>query len=334
MSSVSHQTLAVGQPLHSSPRWGALGGFSDRMIASPEGVFAFIVGAPGSGKSALMQTCPDAFIFNLDPTSTTVPGEPGGPAPQPQALMWPGMSPEGFTLNDAGVPFVLAWSDVEAKCEILFRLFREKAPRPKIVCFDSLSRMIALLKEHLPANAASLNLAKENKSSWKELDGRARWDLLYDKIVDLCVKLPAHGYGVYVIGHLVNSVIQLGEAQNIIKPELTITDTFWKRLYPYFEIVLVAQAFQEAVSIPDPAWRPNPAFPREKPRTIAVTRRRVYLTTGGPELSGITKVRVPISTVLLEPASSAWSVFLAAYNEAASRGTLEAKEIVPPSSSK
>jgi hypothetical protein len=300
------------------------------MIASPEGVLGLIAGAPGSGKSALFQTCPEAFIFNLDPSSTTIPGEPGAEAPTPKALMWPGISTEGRTLNDQGLPFILSWSFVEEKVAILKGLAARNEPRPKVVVFDSLSAMIALIKSWLPGKAADFNLATNSKTVWKELDGRAAWDFLYDRIIDLLLSLRAHGYGVYVVGHIVNSKVQLGEDRMTIMPELTITDGFWKRLYPWFELVMIAQAFDEVVSIPDPRWKPDPKFPNAKARTVSVQRRRVYLTTGGNEFSGITKVRVPISTVLLEPASSAWDVFVAQYKAAADRGTLEAKEVAPP----
>lgn len=322
-----HQTI-VAAPT-ASKRWGVLGGFGQRMIASPEGVLGFIVGAPGSGKSAFFQTCPDAFIFNLDPSSTTIPGEPGAPAPQPQALMWPGISPEGRTLDDNGEPLLLTWTQVEQKVHVLKQIAARNEPRPKIVVFDSLSAMIALIKSWLPGKASDFKLSGDNKTTWKELDGRAAWDFLYDRIIDILQSLKAHGYGVHVVGHLVNAKVQLGEDRTAFVPELTITDGFWKRLYPWFEIVMIAQAVDEVVSMPDPRWKPDPKFPNAKPRTIPVQRRRVYLTTGGNEFAGITKVRVPLSTVLLEPASDAWNVFLSKYKEAADRGTFETREIVP-----
>ena len=324
-----HQTI-VAAPPRASSRWGELGGFGGRMIASPEGVLGFVVGPPGSGKSALFQTCPDAFIFNLDPSSTTIPGEPGQEAPQPKALMWPGISPEGRTLADNGEPFVLSWSHVEQKVFVLKQMAQANKPRPKVVVFDSISAMISLIKAWLPGRAADFNIANENKTVWKELNGLAAWDFLYDRIIENFQTLRSHGYGVYVVGHVVNAKVQLGENQTSFIPELTITDNFWKRLYPWFEIVLVAQALDEIVSIPDPRWKPDPKFPNAKPRMLPLQKRRVYLTTGGNEFSGITKVRVPISTVLLEPASSAWDVFVTKYKEAAERGTLEAKEVAPP----
>lgn len=323
-----HQTLATG-PVAASTRWGALGGFSHRMISSPDGVLALVAGLPGCGKSAFLQTCPDAYIFNFDPTSTTIPGEPGGAAPQPRALMWPGISPSGHTIDDDGSPFVLTWDAVESKINTLIALAKAKAPRPKLVAFDSLTSMIALLKSWIPPNAGTLKMADGPRTLWKEIDGRAGWDYLYDRIIQIFQTLRAHGYGVYVIGHIVNSKIPLGDDRMVVIPELTVTDNFWKRLYPWFEIILICQASNEIVSVPDPNWRPDPRFPLAKPRIITSEKRRVRLTTGGNDYAGITKIRVPLTTVLLEPASEAWSVFSKAYQDAASRGTLEPSEIVP-----
>jgi hypothetical protein len=62
------------------------------MFASPVGVRGFIAGLPGSGKSSFFQTCPDAFIFNLDLSSTAIPII-DGKIPEPKAVSWPGIAP-------------------------------------------------------------------------------------------------------------------------------------------------------------------------------------------------------------------------------------------------
>jgi len=306
----SFQSVASGSnpTARSSTKYGELGGFGHRMIASPLGVRAFIVGLPGSGKSAFLQTCPDAYIFNLDLSSTTIPIIPGSPLPEPKALMWPGIAPEGYTLNDDGTPFVLDYGAVAAKVDLLCKMARENRPRPKVVGIDSLSALIGLLKTWMPLNAVKLGIAGENKDSWKQLDGRAAWDILYDIVLSIMTRLHSHGYGVYFIGHVVNAKIPLGEDRFVLKPELTITDGFWKRLYDKFELVLLCEKKEETVSVPDP---------RFANRTIPSARTRTYLTTGGIELSGLTKTRVVLPAICLDPPSDAWAVYLDAYTKAA-----------------
>ena len=305
----SFQSLSSGANPIARPasRYGELGGFQSRMFASPVGVRGFIAGLPGSGKSSFFQTCPDAFIFNLDLSSTAIPII-DGKIPEPKAVSWPGISYEGHSLDDNGQPFVLTWPAVRAKIDLLCRLAKENKPRPRLVVVDSLTACVRLLREWMPGQAAALGIAGEAKDTWKQLDGRAAWDILYDLVVGIMERLSSHGYGFYFVGHVINAKIPLGEDRFVFKPELTITDGFWKRLYDKFELVLLCEKKQEPVMIPDP---------RDPRRKIAGTVTRTYLTTGGVELSGLTKTRVLLDAIPLEPADDAWNVFRTAYEKAA-----------------
>lgn len=322
----SHQTLAVGTnpSFKPSSRYGALGGFSDRMTSSPSGIRGAIVGAPGSGKTAFIQTCPDGFILNCDLSTTTVPGTPGGPPAVPKALSWPGVNGEGKPIDDNGQPFILTWDRVQAKLTLLEQLAKSNSPRPKTIFIDHLGSCVRMLKEWIPLNADALNLKRGGAAHWKDLDGKAAWDCLYDILSSLLVRLHSYGYGVYYLMHVVNTKVQLGEDRTAFIPELSVTDNFWKRLYGNFDFIGVILREQVPVTSLDPRFDPG----LKKYRTTM--QDRTVLTMGTQLYTGITKTRVPTHTIVLDPADDAWAVFSKAYNEASARGTVEVREVPTP----
>lgn len=321
----SHQSLGAGTnpAFKPSSRYGALGGFSDRMTSSPSGIRGAIVGGPGSGKTAFIQTCADGFILNLDLSTTTVPGAPGGPPAVPKAVSWPGVNHEGKPIDDNGQPFILAWDKVQAKLTLLEKLARENLPRPKTIFIDHLGSCVRMLKEWIPPNADALNLKRGGAARWKDLDGQAAWDCLYDILSSLLVRLHSYGYGVYYLMHVVNTKVQLGDDRNEYRPELSVTDNFWKRLYGNFDFIGVIQ--KQSL----PITREDPRYPGSK-KMQTIMQDRTVLTMGDLTFTGITKNRVPLHTVVLDPPTNAWDIFAAAYNEASARGTVEVREITAP----
>lgn len=301
------QTLARGSTI--SDRYGALGGHTGPMVAPPSKISAFIFGLPGDGKSNLEQSNPNAFIFNFDSSSTTT--------PDPRAVIFPGVNPiNGRLVGDAGRDVVLTMDLVNSKIEILKELAAKDQPRPDTVVFDSLSTWIYLLVQWIPLNAKKLGIATENKDEWKYLDGRAAWDTLYTTIISTITNLRNAGYGVHVIGHIVNAKIPLNENQFVMRPELTITEGFWKRLYPLFELSAlvyrdqVTESFTEEVR--DVVRDEVKISKRTKTRSVT----KHFLTVSKLELAGIAKSRVRLPERIELPESGAWEAFEKAYIEA------------------
>lgn len=298
-------SLERGKTL-SSKYGNELGGHTGKMVAPPGKISAFIVGLPGEGKSHLLQSNPAAYIFNLDSSSTV--------CPDPQALMFPGVDPEtGRLVGDGGKDVVLTWDLVQEKVAVLKRLAVEGKPRPDTVVFDSLTAGVRLLKSWIPANARKLGIASEPKSEWKDLHGPAAWDLLYDTLVNIFKDLRNHGYGVFVIGHVVNAKIPLGENQYAYKFELTITDGFWKRLYDMFElsaVVYVEDGEEEKTTEVKTSVR---GVEKTEVRKVKVRARKHYLAVQKLDLAGIVKTRVKLPDRIELPETGAWAAFEKVY---------------------
>jgi hypothetical protein len=301
------QQLASGTPIQN--KWAGLGGHRGRMIAPPGKIAAFIFGLPGEGKSAFLQSNPNAFIFNLDASSTTT--------PNPQATLFPGIDPStGQLIDDAGRPIVLSYDHIQAKEKILLELAAQNQPRPETVVYDSLSAWVAMLVQWIPANAHKLGIASEPKSDWKALHGPAAWDALYSMITTTITKLRAAGYGVYVVGHVVNAKIPLEENRFVVKPELTITDGFWKRLYHIFELsaLVCAEPVTETYDHVQTATIRGVEQKSVTKRSREVIRHS--LTVNKLELAGIAKSRVKLPDRVTLPLDNGWAAYEACYQTA------------------
>lgn len=295
----SHQTLAAGKPV--SQRWTSLGGVSGALqTVRPGKAKALIVSRPGEGKSAILQSNPDAFIFNFDITSPTCPNCP--------ATIWPYASPEtGQAMGDDGKPFVLTWEGVEAKLKLLFELAKSGSPRPETVVFDSLMSMQALIKDWVCRKAAK---------EWKQLHGPSAWDDVYETITGTMLALSQHGYGVIFTCHWMNAKIPTGDDRFVIQPELVIGPSLYKRLFGYFEWVAEVKKQESTEQVPDPR------FPDLKNKMIARPVTRAFLSVNDPALKDILKYRVNITEPIEVPLGRGWAAFEKAYLDAAARGPL------------
>lgn len=284
-------------------RYANLGFTATKMVHPPERLFGLLCGLPGEGKSQFVQSHPDSWVCNMDCTSTL--GEP-------QATIWPGINPQGQTIDVDGSPLVLTWEAVMAKVELLCQLSKTNQPRPATVFFDSLGTWIPILKDFITRS--------NDKKDWREMDGRRSWDQLYDMVIDTCLTLRRYGYGVYVICHVVNAKIPLGDDRYIFKPELTITDGFYKRLYPLFELVAAVSSewITEQREIPQPPIIRDGKSVTLKPKIVTEKRKKYIFSVDSEQLAGITKHRVKMESEFEIPEIGAWSVFVSKYTQQAS----------------
>ena len=304
---MSEQTLAAGQPL--AAKYGKLGGHRGRMLAPPAKIAAFIFSLPGDGKTAFAESHEGGFIFNLDGTSTT--------NPNPLATTWPGVSgTNGSLIDDAGNNMVLQYEGVIEKINILKELAKNNQPRPETIFFDSLSAWVRLLTYYIGRNAKTLSIAQDNDKDWKSLHGPSAWDMLYNIVVDTIADLKNHGYGVYVLAHIVKNKIPIGENMFAQGYEFTITDNFWKRLYAIFELSAVLAVETIPVTSVETVTQDYKGKPLTTTKQVTKNVRKHYLCVNRSDLEGMAKGRVNFDKIEL-PATGAWEAFVTAYRTAA-----------------
>jgi len=219
MSTLQHQSLASGITTVQS-KYGRLGGGTAIKVAAPLGAInAVIFGYPGEGKSALYQSHPDAFIFNLDESRIVT--------KDCRATIWPYINERGQVIGDNEKAVVTTWDMVMEKIALLKELALKNETRPQTVAFDSISSMIRLLMPYI--------IKKGGKTAWRDLHGQTAWDELYTTVVNTMTELRSYGYGVHYILHLKQVKIPQGENSVIIRPEPQISDALWHRIYPIVE---------------------------------------------------------------------------------------------------
>ena len=284
-------------------RYANLGFTGVKMVHPPEKLFGLICGLPGEGKSQFVHSHPDAWVCNMDCTSTM--GEV-------QATIWPGINAQGQPIDVDGQPLVLTWEAVTAKINLICELAKNNQPRPATVFFDSLGTWVPLLKDWITRS--------NDKKDWRDMDGRRSWDQLYDMVIETCLTLRRYGYGVYMICHVVNAKIPLGEDRYVFKPELTITDGFYKRLYPLFEMVaaISTEWINEQREIPQPAIVRDGKTIQLKHKVVNEKRKRYLFQVDSEQLSGITKHRVKMPGSFELPEANGWGEFVRNYTDHAS----------------
>lgn len=298
-STKPQQKLAVGKTIQA--RYSGLGFSGVGMVSPPGRLFGLIVGMPGAGKSCFLQSHPNAFIINSDLSSTT--------NPNPKAIMWPAMGPEGIPIEPLSSGFqncALTWKGVLEKKAQLLRMSEQNQERPETIVVDSLGSAIGLVRKHVTE--------KSGKQDWKELDGRRAWDDVYEELVRFAVDLRSAGYGFYYVCHLVNAKIPLGDDRYTIRPELTITDSFYKRLFPLFELVAAFES--EYGTETTMVARKNPDGSPGPKRPVKTKYKKHCMTVNDESLLGITKCRVMLPDKIELPQEGAWSIFEDIYKSA------------------
>lgn len=293
------QELLEGEPM--TNKYQGLGFTAQKMVHPPGKCFGLLVGMPGAGKSHFMQSNDTAFIINSDGTSTT--------NDEPKACIWPGVDQQGMPIDVDGKQIALTWDAILQKKEQLIELAKSQQPRPETVVLDSLIPTIALVKEYVTKKAG--------RDNWKDLDGRRAWDDVYEYLLRFAMDLRKFGYGFYFICHIVNAKIPLGDDKYIIRPELTITDSFYKRLFPLFELVV---AFDSAyvtesreVTMKGPQGKTGPK------KTVTEKVHKYLMKINDESLSGITKCRVRLPDTLEIPQEDSWKWFETQYTTAIER---------------
>jgi hypothetical protein len=296
------ETHTLGAGTTVAQKYKRLGVSSRRAAVRPRHLFGLLVGKPASGKTSLLATCSDALIINTDLSSV--------PTSHASAAFYPWINEQGQCVDPNGNPFTLTWDDCLATQQTFLDMKSGGQPVPDMVVIDSLAGTIPLVRDY--------TTKRFGKKEWREVDGRAGWDALYQSIIDYAQVFRKAGVGFYFTCHVVDQTIPLGDDRFVIQPELTITSSFWKRLFWQFELVAAVVAEWQTDTYTED--KPGPVIAgKQTTQTVTKTRkvRRHLLTTNREELAGITKGRINLADFEIPNAPDAWDLFEVAYMEAA-----------------
>lgn len=295
--------------------YGQFGFSGQQMIHPLSRLFGLIVGRPKEGKSCLVQSNGAGLVINLDSSSTTT--------PKVNAQIWPGIHREtGDPIDLDGKAMIMTWERLREVKDKLCNDAANGKPVPDTIYFDSLSAWINVLKEYLIRERAG-EVEDRLIERWQDMDGRRYWDILYDMIIGTCTKLRQHGFGVWVICHVIDVKVPIKSKtgdQYIIRPELNITDGFYKRLYPMFEMVGCVEkrvvTHSESIEQKEVKLKGGEMYtPKARTKHTKVVKH--FFTTDNDELKGIVGQRVKMPGEIELPRVDGWSVVASAYDAAA-----------------
>jgi hypothetical protein len=268
-----------------------------------------VVGVPGSGKSAFLQSHPGAFIINTDNSSTTT--------PTVRATIWPGIDDSGDLVDAGGMTTEVTWATVMKKVDVLFDLANQRKPRPETVVMDSLGSLVPLAMDHITA--------KYNKATWNDLDGRRSHPELYRTVLDPLLRLVNVGYGVGLTMHIVSEFMPIGDDRFVERMVPAIgplgrqdTGSLWRNINPKLELCMAVTSewrdTLETHEMPGPLLE-NGKRGRPVQTTKKIRTRHHVLSVQDENLDGIVKCRVNLPPLEL-PLEDGWSTFFSAYTKA------------------
>lgn len=245
------QTLDAG--LSIQQQYGAFGmasgGEAGSSVSPLDKIMGMLMGFKSDGKTTLFLGCHGALILNFDGLST--------PAPQVEktyptlAQIWPARNKMGVLVGANGQPLIPDWPAVADLGDQLIKAAKANKPRPRMVIFDSSTAALRLLKDYVVVAAAELALAKADKEvkTFRNLEGRSGYDVMYDLLVGLSLELNAHGYGVWWNVHLSKRHIQLPAGGEQEVTELSTTESLLKRISPFFEMIVKVRSGKQTRTV-------------------------------------------------------------------------------------
>jgi hypothetical protein len=278
-----------------------------------------VSGPPSTGKTSIFLTNPGALVLNFDRTELprygAIPENPCDPAspeweaapkvPWLRAGVWPTRDERGNLLGVDGKPFRPTFEHYDEHVDKLVEVAGTPAA-PRLVALDTIAGMIELAQDKATRGA--------KKSHWRELDGRAAWDDVYNWIIDLAVRLRSAGYGVFLICHIVDKTLSIAGSTDTVAqvrvPSLTITENFWSRIFWRLEFSAACLAEDRAIQRTNDRTIPNTTTIIKD--RVTEMRRVHFLTTTRNAYGGIVKSRVPFPETILSR-SHPWHDFAAAY---------------------
>lgn len=268
-------------------------------VGPPGGSFMALVGEPSTGKTSFMASNPRAFILNCDRSQLPV-------MPEFRAAVWPVRNPAGELIGSDGQPVEMTWNSVHDTIDILCEMAENDEERPETVIFDTIAGQMQL--------AMQKHMNDRGVTDWRQLDGRAGWDWVYNSMIGQWDRLRTAGYGVCLVLHAVNKIVSLegGDGQTRAM-DLTITGNFWSRFFWKLDLVIALKILRMNVKetrTQDLGNGQTREFTKDVPKDVQIA------SVSNPEFRGIVKSRVTMTDVTLSR-DSAWQDFETAFNQAA-----------------
>lgn len=299
-------TVATGKLPHQS--YGSLPGFHKPQVVPMERAFVMCVGPPGEGKTTFIQSCPTGYVINLDNSTTS---------PNIRGMVWPGINAQGQPYDQDGV-VVMTWEKLLQITNTLIALAKDGKPHPTPVFFDSMDAVLPLMQDYL--------LRQKDEEYWQDLDGRRMYGIAYDRIVRLFHDLLNVGIGVWLIGHVVNAKIQIGEDKYVIRPELTIGDGLWRRISWALEMVCGIEQIERSttseVTLPD-TQKADGTVRKGRTKRLTETKIQYCFVTDSSRYAELMKARISIPGEIVIPHKDAWPIVSDAYIKAANNPNLQ-----------
>ena len=272
--------------------------------------FVMCIGPPGEGKTTFVQSCPTGYVINLDNSSTS---------PHIRGMVWPGINEQGQPYDQDGV-VVMTWERLLQITNSLIELAKSGDPYPTPVFFDSVDAVLPLLQNYM--------IRKNDVENWQDLDGRRMYGIAYDRMVRMFHDLLNVGIGVWLIGHVVNAKIQIGEDKYVIRPELTIGDGLWRRMEWALEMVCGIERVDKTISTEvqtTDTHKADGTVRKGRTKTVNEQVTRYCFVTDSSRYSELMKRRVNIPGSIEIPHKDAWPIVSKAFIDAASNPLQETK---------
>jgi len=291
MTTLSHTVVGGQLPSSAYGQWGKTGG---SFSVGPTRILAMIAGLPGSGKSHLVASCPEALLVNFDLSSSKR---------NIEAQIYPALSPSAQPIDQNGASINFNWELALALKDRLINATRNNEPRPHLLCLDSITAMIRMAKQHIGSN-------------WENLG------TVYDAVTNYILDLHHTGnYGVYVTAHFTKRLIRkegdAPDASPFERISISHPDKLQDRLMPYLELlgVMFAEKHQ-SVQITDQTAVVNGVTRVIGKNSQIIQEARYYLSADPWEFPGIVKRRARLPERLVIPEVGGWATFEKAYNDA------------------
>lgn len=193
------QTLAVGRSIDESIA-RELGGFTGvRMAVNPTSSLMMTAGKSGRGKSSFWHSCPNAFIFNADKSSTPR---------KPRAIVWPGIRADGTPVEgntndpETATPIELTWAKLLEKRQQLIEVAKAGRRGPVETCILDTSDIAIKLCKVWMVEKHNVEHPENLKEVFEDIGVGGQYPELYSHILDFGLGLHNAGYGFCWVFHL------------------------------------------------------------------------------------------------------------------------------------
>lgn len=173
-----------------------------RMATDPATTLMVIAGRAGRGKSSLFHSCPHAYVFNCDISSTPR---------KPKAMVWPGVrsdktpverNPSAPNDPEKGNPIQLAWPLMLEKRAVLLEMAAKDIPnRPKLCVMDTTDAAASLCEQWM-VDEFNREHPTNIKESFYDIGTGGQYPKLYEHVWEFGAGLNKAGYGFVWIFHL------------------------------------------------------------------------------------------------------------------------------------